>query len=679
MKACPHCSRQLHDGAAHCGYCGARVEEAGALETVLGMSPISKPQPPEDDEDNIETVAMPALRPEDFDRMHAELAARAAAEEEHETAPQLPAARLPAAAVPGTGPTDPDMDRAITPVLEPPSPPETDETVAMPPVSPGSSGMMVPRSLSPAPPGTAAPPADAPAPAGIPLPPADTPAAATEEEGQTLEDGGPEEAFGAVPTERKRRRAQDAPTLVLDSPLEGLQEAMEAARRQKLREPGAPAAPGTVAGAADEPEVPHHGIGRTVALVGFIVVPILGLLTAAAIFLAGGQIRIRFDSRVAFDRAKGQYQVTATVIVEEGDPNEKLVLSMLGKEEEFSGNRQFVFDVPKSDLKVGVNPIEAVVKLPDGAEVGRFPASILVDYEFEVERTRVRPDDSSFTALFRIADGSSLFVDGAGLEPTDDGRLAAKVPLADVMGRIDTLPQAEYPFELRFTVQRPDGNEVPHSEMVRLQLPQAELEVLRPPRRYVTTMGRVTLVGRTKAGTEVEVAGRRVKVGADGSFTFPHAVPTLGDHRIDVKARRKGVVDAVHRLELERISPAELTERNEEERVRGGDWAGKDAVANPAWPALSKDAGGELKGKRAVIQGVVQSLQQGPESVVLVVSTCGRPNDCLVWAELSQGAVSVGLGEKATFFGTVEGTKKLPRPGGEVQVPFLRVQHAAGG
>ena len=628
MKACPHCSKQIQDAAVHCGYCGGQIGDSGGAETILGMSPVTPgdARKEDDEEDFVATVALPALRPEDFARLRGEL----------------------------------------PPVIEP-SPTEPRLSV------PGREVASVPMAREDAAPTPAlhSTPKDEPSWATAVAEPAWVPSAPDPEE-ITAPQADPDEPVGA-------RRAQDAPTLVLDSPLEGLAEALEVARQQKQ----GLAAP--IIDFGDEPEPEDEptrggGLGRTLALVGLIAVPLVGLLTAAAIYLAGGQIRVRLESRVAAGPARDEYQVTLNVIVEEGDPKEPLVLTMFGKDEAFEGNRSFVFRIPKGELKTGHNPLDAVVKQPNGDEVGRLRVTISVDYTFDVERTVLRPGDTSFTAMFRVAEGANLYVDGASVRPSDDGRLAVSVGLADVLSRIDALPQPGYPYKLAFRVRRADGSEHPYAETVQLVLPSAELEVWRPARQYVTVQPRVTIVGKSEPGAEVRVDGRRIRSGADGSFQYVHPLPATGDHRIDVQAVKRGVVDALRSLDLRRVAPADMQELSEEARLKAEDWAGGKALRNPEHAALLAGAAGELKGRTVVLGAKVLSEQQGPEAVALVLSTCGRADACLVWAELGKGRLLVGTGERGTFFGTVDGTRALPRPGGDkVQVPFVSLEYAVGG
>jgi hypothetical protein len=229
-------------------------------------------------------------------------------------------------------------------------------------------------------------------------------------------------------------------------------------------------------------------------------------------------------------------------------------------------------------------------------------------------------------------------------------------------------------------VRRPGGGEQPYGEVVQLVLPQVALDVLRPPRRSVTGQPRVLIVGRTRPEAEVTVAGRRVRVGADGTFQHVQPLPAAGDHRIEVAASMPGLVDAVRPLEVARLSPADFRAAAEEARVRADDWAGRDALRDPPDQDLLSGAAAGVAGKKVALRGLVTSVQQGPESVVFVVSSCGEADGCLVWAELAEGPVAVGQGEQAVFFGTVEGTRKLPRPGGgETDVPFVRLQHVVGG
>jgi len=645
MKICPHCRKQIHDHAVHCGYCGGKVDDGGGAETILGLSPVMPgDRPEEDEEDLVATVALPALQPEDFARIHGHLPPSA---QQSETEPRLPApGREVASVVHGLPEQSAELDRAETPAIrspvraEPSWAPVIDEPDPAPPRAPT--------------------PSDA-----TPDPPAPTPGDEASADDDAL-DRAPE-----------RARPQDAPTLVLDSPMEGLAEAIEAAKQRQGLAP-----PELDFGDEEPPEEVHRsgGLGRTIAFVCLIAVPLVGLLTAAAIYLAGGQIRVRFESRVVALADKGEYQITLNILVEEGDPKEPLVLSMLGKQEDFEGNRSFVFRVPKKDLKVGLNPLQAVVTQPNGDEVGRLPVSIVVDYTFDVERTVLRPDDREFTALFRVAEGANLYVDGASVRPAEDGRLSVSVGLAEVLARIDGLPHADYPYKLAFRVRRADGSEHPYAETVQLVLPSAELEVRRPPRQYLTTQARVTIVGKVGPGTEARVGGKRLRTAADGTFTHAHSLPTVGDHRVDVQAVKRGVVDVIHTLDVQRATLAEVAELNEEARLRAEDWAGGGAIRNPDYAALLQGAAGEFKGKHAVLSAKVISVQQGPESVVFVLSTCGKPASCLVWAEIEKGRIMVGNGDKGTFFGTVDGTRELPRPAGEkVKVPFLKAKHAVGG
>ena len=679
MKTCPSCQQQVADSDNHCGYCGGSIPGADVAQTAFGMPPVQvgvpvqfntappaaappaavppvaapRPAPVSvdmsedmdavqafDDEDQLETVALPSLDPALMAELRAESAAVAEGVRQQtpeggatEVMESIPAAMTPppvaAAPQPLAAPIvvpsgDPEARKATVP---PAQPPPAEPPLAQPPLA--------------QPPAAAAPAQAAPA---------------------------------AAPVQRAPKHS-DVQTLIMDSPLEGLQEMLAQQRAEKEAALAAPQLDFDDA----PPDLDHGETGRSIAWVGLVAVPLIGAIAAAAIFFGGGQLIVRGETRYSHDAAKDQYNVDVAVIIEEGDPKEQLVLEFRGDRQEFEGNRKFTYKIPRKELKVGFNPMDAVVKTPDGTEVGRFPMAIPVDYEFEVKRTVLGPDDKDFTALFRVADGANLFFERADVGPSDDGRLAVKVRLDDVLKNIDTLPSADYPYSLRFKVRRADGSEVPSAQQVRLTLPTVPLTVLRPARETTTASKKLQLVGRTDPGAVLMIGERRVRTGADGSFTHRLTL-AMGDNDVVVASEKRGVVDAKTKLDIRRVTKAELAELHDEGKVTAEDWAGKEAVREADYAKLKAGAAGPLKGKKVALTGQLFSLQQGPERAVLLVNLCGKGELCLVWAE-TEARITVDVDAKATIYGTLTGSRKLPADsegGGEAEVPVVEAQIVVG-
>ncbi len=697
MKTCPSCIEFVPDDAHHCGHCGSAIEPAPAQDEIAPLAgadpgtttPDFVPSPPDFDE-SAPTVAMTSIDPALFAEHLTPRGAGPPIADRSPTIPMIMGDEHPAAASAQPPQSDPPpaVEAADPPVAAPPmaAPPMAPPTVeAAPPIAAQPieaappivappveaqpieeapldvvASPIVAAPMEAAPPGMtpaeeAAPPAveiapTLPAPSPVDEPPAPPVQAASSTEGPLKPappDPGPRDA---------------AATLIMESPLGDLKALMEERRAADL----AAAAPAN-AGFEDsitELQVGGGGTGRSIAWVGLIAVPILGAMTAAAIFFGGGQLRLRFDSRVAWDAPKSVYQVTLGVIIEEGAPDERLALEFRGERQEFEGNGAFTYRVPREALKVGVNDLDAVVKTPDGTEVGRFTATIMVDYEVEVRRTVLGPEDKDFTAHFKIGEGAQLLVERGRVTPAGEGRVAVKVGLNDLLKRIDTLPTADYPYSLRFRIRRPDGSEVPHAQQIDLTLPTAALEVFRPARETTIKAKKIQISGRADPGGEVVVAGKRVPVDEKGAFSVKIKL-AKGDNKITVLADRRGVIDRQTVLDVRRVSGKELATIYGEAQVAGEDWAGEDALRAETYERIQAGAAGDLKGKKVVLKGQLSSLQQGPSKAVLLIDLCPKKPVCILWAE-TDDRVTVDVGAKVTLFGTLAGTKALPGEGGEV-------------
>ena len=89
---------------------------------------------------------------------------------------------------------------------------------------------------------------------------------------------------------------------------------------------------------------------------------------------------------------------------------------------------------------------------------------------------------------------------------------------------------------------------------------------------------------------------------ADGSFT--HKILLVeGDNDIVVTSEKRGVVDAKIKLDIRRVSKAELAEVHDEAKVTAEDWAGSDAVRDAEYANLTGGADGSLKGRRVALAG----------------------------------------------------------------------------
>jgi hypothetical protein len=316
------------------------------------------------------------------------------------------------------------------------------------------------------------------------------------------------------------------------------------------------------------------------------------------------------------------------------------------------------FEVPEARLKVGDNPLEALLEAPGTRPVRR---QVTLEVPFALQPDYSQIQKGMLVLRVATAADAQLAINGTAQKSQAPGVFVAQLPVSELIKPApgDIMSQ---PVTLTVKVTR-GARQVEERRQLLLPLPVPELDIETPLPGAEVDTGRIVVSGRTRPGTRVLLNGTLVKVDDQGRFRALHQLAG-GDNTLKVIARLPGMGSNVVLLPVHRkLAP----------RQAAAEWA-KKIEAPLKYNVLQKNPL-RHKSAKVVFHGKIVSIQERAGTNTVDINTCLRGRACPLRVTF-QGDTDLVNGDWADVYGEVEGEHQTTTPtGGALSVPSVLAKY----
>ena len=319
------------------------------------------------------------------------------------------------------------------------------------------------------------------------------------------------------------------------------------------------------------------------------------------------------------------------------------------------------FEIPIDQIKLGENVLKALYNAEGKSH--ELEISVNRRHRVDLDLKGLGSDPAFFEAVFTVAPGESLSVDGKSATLDAQNSYRHRVSLDDAVSRgkeEEEFLSVPIQFQLQSSSGQPDTGE----HLARL--PLTKLRVDRPAPEAFVDIPVVSCSGETEEGAGVSVNGKRSAVTA-GRFEEQVPLEGTGEHRIKVVSRAPGKAPKTTQIKLTRVQSLEPAA---EKYMEG-------AEANLDYPTLGRDPDAYV-GRKISFKGRIVNIrtEQGVTVFILYLKEgCPSESRCAVYV-VFRGESSAGLYSWVSVFGEVKGKRTVQiREGESMEVPALEARY----
>ncbi|MCK9460109.1 MAG: hypothetical protein M0R80_10760 [Proteobacteria bacterium] len=393
----------------------------------------------------------------------------------------------------------------------------------------------------------------------------------------------------------------------------------------------------------DEPPARKRG-GKGLVIIAIAAGAVLligaALLVYLLVFRGGGGLQPQ-----VFPAADGQ---TLTIVLAFPSAPVGAAVQVQGQTVQIMGG-QARFDLPRTQLKLGENPVQ-VTYIEPGAAPKAESFTISLRYAITDDMTGLVTATPSFNVGFQVAEGVQLAISGRPVQ-TANGLYTLNVPLSQVATVVESGESLIH--KISFQISDPAGLTEQGQHVV--TIPTTKLQVDRPAPNAVVAMESVPCAGVTEEGAVVTVNGAPAGVTAAG-FHASAALPAIGEHTVTITARAPGKAPRTQAIKITRIQSLDAAV---------AEW-GADLDASIDYPTLARDPNVHV-GKKVKFRGRVVNIstERGVTALLLYVGTgCPAGAKCAIYVAF-RGETDAGLQSMVDVYGKVRGTWDVQLQGGK--------------
>ena len=319
------------------------------------------------------------------------------------------------------------------------------------------------------------------------------------------------------------------------------------------------------------------------------------------------------------------------------------------------------FEIPLDQIKLGEN----VLKAGFNSEGKSHELEISVNrrHKVDLDLKGLGSDPPFFEAVFTVAPGESLAVDGKSAPLDAQNSFRHRVSLDDAVSR----GKEEEEFlsvPIQFQLQSSSGQSDTGEHLARL--PLTKLRVDRPAPDAVVDLSVISCSGETEEGASLSVNGKRSAVTA-GRFEAQVPLEGTGEHEISVVSRAPGKAPKTTKIKLARVASLQPAA---EKYMEGAD-------ANLDYPTLGRDPDAYV-GRKISFKGRIVNIrtEQGVTVFILYLKEgCPSESRCAVYV-VFRGESSAGLYSWVSVYGEIKGKRTVQiREGESMEVPALEARY----